>query len=142
MIVLDTNVISELARGSSSAEPVVQDWFARLDPNVTYVASVTLAELWSGLATMPEGRRQRALADAVDRILAEVFGDRVLSFDASAARQYAAIVAYRKKGGLGVKPMDLQIAAVARSRGTAVATRNIRDFERCGIMVLDPWSGS
>lgn len=141
MILLDTNVVSELLKGSD-ADPAVSEWFSRLEPKSIYLTTITLAELWSGLAIMPEGRRQRDLSAAVARVLAEVFtADRILDFDAKAAPLYAVAYAARVRQGLGVrgKAMDLQIAAIALSRGFVVATRDLEDFSGCGVPLIDPW---
>ena len=141
MILLDTNVVSELLKGSDT-NPAVWQWFSRLIPTAGYLTTITLAELLSGLAIMPEGRRQSELSAAVARVLADVFTtDRILDFDAKAAPLYAVAYAARVRQGLGVKgkAMDLQIAAIALSRGFAVATRDLEDFKGCGVPLINPW---
>lgn len=141
MIILDTNVVSEILKGSD-AHPPVLEWFSRLAPATVYLTTITLAELWSGLAVMSEGRRQNDLYSAVARIVSEVFTPhRILEFDAEAAKAYATAYAARVRQGLGVKgkAMDLQIAAIALSHGMVVATRDVEDFAGCGVPLLNPW---
>lgn len=139
MILLDTNVVSELLRGTP--EPKVETWLAARDGAQVYLSAVTEAELRLGVAVMPAGRRRTALAAMVDGILQEDFRGRILPFDSPAAAAYAAIVADRRVAGRPISQFDCQIAATARAHGAAVATRNVRDFEGCGIDVIDPWQG-
>ena len=133
MIVIDTNVVSELMR----AEPngAVLDWFGRQDAGELHISAVTEAELRRGVAILPGGRRRDALADAVDAMVAEDFAGRVLVFDGPAA----AVFAERSAAGHPIDFPDCQIAATARVRGAAVATRNVGDFEGCGVVVVNPW---
>ena len=137
MILLDTNVISELLR--PSPEPSVEAWLgAQNGPNVS-LSAVSEAELRLGVALLLAGGRRDALAGAIDTILVEDFRDRILPFDSAAARAYATIVAERRSTGRPISQFDAQIAAIARTHGAAVATRNVRDFEACGIDLIDPW---
>ena len=138
MIVLDTNVVSELVR--ITPESVVLDWVARQAPQDVFLSAVTEAELRYGVAIMPMGRRRDSLALTLARILDEDFAGRVLSFDSFAARAYATIAADRRAAGRPIEPADCQIAAIARSLGASVATRDARGFEGCGIDVIDPWA--
>jgi predicted nucleic acid-binding protein len=137
MIVLDTNVISELLRPAPARQ--VEDWLAAQDGASVYFTAVGEAELRHGLAILPTGRRRDDLSRAVEAILAEDFRDRILSFDRAAARAYAAIAAERRAAGRPISQFDCQIAAIARANGAAVATRNTRDFSGCGVVVIDPW---
>lgn len=137
MIVLDTNVVSELMRAAPA--PVVLDWFANQEASGLYLAAIVEAELRFGVLLLPDGRRKRGLSDALEAMLAEDFRDRVLPFDSAAARAYARIASDLQRGGRPVKEADCQIAAIAASRGSAVATRNVKDFLGTGIDVLDPW---
>ena len=140
MVVIDTNIVSELMRAAPSAE--VLAWMDDRPPRELFVTAVTEAEVRTGIALLPEGRRRRGLAEACERAFGNLFAGRVLPFDSDAARAYAEIAAARRVLGRPVSQADGQIAAIARSRGMAVATRNIRDFEDMGIEVFDPWDSA
>ena len=137
MVVIDTNIVSELMRAEPSAE--VLAWTDDRPPRELFVTAVTEAEIRTGIALLPEGKRRRGLARACERAFDSLFAGRVLPFDRDAARANAEIVAARRAIGRPVAQVDGQIAAIARSRGMAVATRNIRDFEHMGIDVFNPW---
>lgn len=138
MIVLDTNVVSELLR--ASPEPKVEAWLAARDGAEIFLTTVSEAELRLGVAIMPSGHRRDMLMKAVDGILVEDFRARILPFDSPAAIAYAGIVADRRAAGRPISQFDAQIAATAQVHGAVLATRNVRDFEGCGIDVIDPWS--
>ncbi len=140
MFLLDTNVVSELLR--PSPEPAVETWVEDRRATDLYFSAIGEAELRYGIAILPAGRRQAALASAIEAILREDFVDRILPFDSDAAREYADIAAARRSAGRIVPPADCQIAAIARSRGMAVATRNVRDFEGIEVEVVDPWTAA
>ena len=140
MFLLDTNIVSELLR--PSPDPAVETWIGDRRATDLYFSAIGEAELRYGVAVLPAGRRRAALASAIEAILREDFTDRVLPFDREAARDYADIAAMRRAASLTVPPTDCQIAAIARSRGMAVATRNVRDFENIGIEVIDPWTAA
>ena len=138
MFVLDTNVVSEMMKECPDA-----DVLAWLDSQITetlFITAVTEAEIRTGIAILPDGQRRRLLNDAAERAFGVYFTDRILSFDSAAAQFYALIAADRKAAGRPISQADCQIAAIARSRGSAVATRNVDDFAGCGIEVLNPWS--
>jgi len=137
MIVLDTNVLSELLRPLPDARLVA--WLAAQDGATVYFTTVGEAELRYGLALLPEGKRRTALAQAVQEILVEDFRDRILVFDSAAANAYAQIAASRRASGRPMGQLDCQIAAIARIQGAALATRNTADFQACGIELIDPW---
>jgi hypothetical protein len=137
MIILDTNVVSELLRPEPAAQ--VEAWLAAQDGAMVFFTSVGDAELRYGLAILPPGRRHSALSKAIEAILEEDFRDRILSFDRAAALAYAAIASGRRAAGRPISQFDCQIAAIARASEAAVATRNTGDFEGCGITVIDPW---
>ena len=139
MFVLDTNVVSELLRPSPDAG--VETWVGALEATDLYFSAIGEAELRYGVAILPAGRRQTALASAIDAILREDFGNRILPFDSHAAREYADIAAARRSAGRTIAPADCQIAAIARSREMTVVTRDFRDFEGVDIGVVDPWTG-
>ena len=140
MVLLDTNVVSELMRCAPSAEVLV--WVDALPPRELFVTSVTEAEVRTGIAILPDGARRRGLADAAERTLGGLFAGRVLPFDSSAARTYADIAAASRAAGRPISQSDCQIAAIARSRGLALATRNVRDFSETGVEVIDPWASA
>lgn len=138
MIVVDTNVVSELMR--PAPEPVVLDWFDAHDPAELFLSAVSEAELRTGAAILPRGRRRDRLVEAIDAMIREDFAGRVLPFDSAAARVYAEIAAGRRAAGRPISEADCQIAAIARLRSASLATRNILDFASCGVDLIDPWS--
>lgn len=137
MIILDTNVISEVMR-AAPAQPVL-DWFDRQVASSLYLTTIVEAELRFGVLLLPEGKRKDHLARALDEMLEEDFADRILPFDRAAAQAYAVIAASRRRKGRAVKEADYQIGAIAASRGAALATRNVKDFIGTGFEVLNPW---
>ncbi len=137
MIVLDTNVVSELLRPAPAAQ--VEAWLSALDGAGVYFTAVGEAELRHGVAILPAGKRRTALTKTIEGILEEDFRDRILPFDRAAASAYAAIAAKRRAAGRPISQFDCQIAAIARAHEAAVATRNTGDYEGCGIEVIDPW---
>ena len=138
MVVLDTNVVSEVMRASPSREVV--EWLDHQHTRDLFMTSVTEAEIRAGLAVLPEGARRRGLVAAAERAFGNLFAGRVLSFDSSAARAYGEIFAARQAIGRPLSLADGQIAAIARSRGMAVVTRNVGDFEGAGVELVDPWA--
>lgn len=136
MIILDTNVVSELMRPDPA--PQVAAWVRGRDRLELRTTSVTLAEVKYGIARLPDGRRKQALASAATEIFA-AFGDQVLPVDTAAADQYAAIASARERADKPIQGFDALIAAVCRSRGAALATRNLPDFDGTGIEVVNPW---
>lgn len=139
MIVLDTNVLSELMRPAPS-EAVLR-WVAVQPATSLFTTTITQAEILFGLALLPEGRRQSALLVAAEHMFAEDFTGRVLPFDAAAALAFAPIAAGRRRNGQPTGAFDAQIAAIAMSRGAAMATRNVADFLNCGLPIINPWEG-
>ena len=137
-VLLDTNVVSELMR--KVPDPVVAVWAAGHRLEDLFFSAVGEAELRYGAAILPAGQRRETLLSDIERMMDEAFGSRVLPFDSGAARAYAEIAAMRRSAGRPVGPSDCQIAAIARSRHMAVATRNVRDFEDVDIEVVDPWA--
>ena len=138
MYVIDTNVASELMRPSPA--PAVAAWIAARDAEELYLTAVSEAELLYGVAIVPAGRRRNELEAAMLRWLDTGFAERILPFDSAAARDYADIAASRRSAGRPIAPADCQIAAIARSRGMAVATRNVRDFGDIDVEIVDPWT--
>ena len=137
MILLDTNILSELMR--PAPEAAVERWLAGQPPASVFISAITEAELRYGLALMPVGRRRSTIAAEIEGMLGEDFRGRILPFDIPAAVAFAEIAADRRQAGRPISQADAQIAAIARSRGAALATRNVADFEGCGIEVVNPW---
>jgi predicted nucleic acid-binding protein len=137
MIILDTNVLSELLRPDPAKE--VERWLAAQDGTKIHFTTVGEAELRHGVAILPAGKRRNALSTAIEGLLEEDFRDRILSFDRPAARAYATIAAERRAAGRPISQFDCQIAAIARAHEATVATRNTSDYESCGIELIDPW---
>jgi predicted nucleic acid-binding protein len=137
VIVLDTNVLSELMKPIPASE--VLRWMASQPASKLFLTSVTQAEILYGIELLAKGRRRMALESAIKAILEEDFAGRILPFDGDAAFVFPQIVAARRDLGSPITQWDAQIAAIARSRGAALATRNTSDFEHCGISVLNPW---
>lgn len=135
MIVLDTNVISEV--GSVRPNPRILEWVDFRAAAVT-ITALTIAELRYGIVRLPAGRRR----DRLERSMGELLGrcsHRIESFDASAAAHYGSILAERERAGRPIGMIDAQIAAICRSLGATLATRSTKDFADTGIDVVDPW---
>jgi predicted nucleic acid-binding protein len=137
MFLLDTNVLSAMM--SAAPAPAVAAWISGHSIDVLFTASVCQAEILSGLAIMPEGRRRADLEAAARAMFLDDFAGRVLPFDMAAAVAYAEIFALRRKAGQPAATIDLMIAAIARSSGNCVVTRNVADFDGCGVAVVNPW---
>ena len=138
MIVLDTNVVSELMR--DSPQQTVPAWFGARPASSLFVTTVTEAEILAGIALLPYGRRRRGLSEAAARVFNTLLAGRILVFDSDAANIYAEIFAQRYAAGRPISQADCQIAAIARSREAAIATRNVTDFEGVGVELIDPWA--
>ncbi len=136
-LLLDTNVLSELLRPAPDA--AVLAWFAEQRDDALWVSSVTQAEMLLGLRLLPPGQRRTALDAQLQSMFSEDFAGRLLSFDSPAAMAYAEIMAARRAAGRPISQFDAQIAAIAVSRNAAVVTRNVADFEGCGVEVVNPW---
>ncbi|ATX65502.1 type II toxin-antitoxin system VapC family toxin [Roseinatronobacter bogoriensis] len=138
MIIIDTNVISELLR--PIPEAAVEAWLGEQDGLSIYLTAISEAELRYGVAIMTSGKRRDGLGVAIDRILRDDMAGRILPFDSAAARAYADIAASRRSAGKPISQADCQIAAIARAHTAPVATRNTPDFEGCGIELINPWT--
>jgi predicted nucleic acid-binding protein len=136
VIVLDTNVTSELMRPSPSS--MVTAWVRSRTPTELFTTSITLAEILYGIERLPGGRRREVLRSTATEVFT-TFADHVLPFDASAAVEYARIVGDRDRAGAPIDGFDAQIAAISRVHGAALATRNIKDFRDLGLQLIDPW---
>jgi predicted nucleic acid-binding protein len=140
MIVLDTNVLSELMKPAPDAR--VLRWFDGQPGLGLFITSITQAEILFGLELLPDGKRRAALAKAADDLFAQDFAGRILPFDSAAAAAYARIVGRCRAAGRPISHFDAQIASIAHSRGASLATRIVPDFESCGLILLNPWVGS
>lgn len=139
MIVLDTNVISELMK--ESPDKNVVDWISDFDAEQIYTTSITIAELHYGIEALPQGKRKLALRSALSG-LSGLFDKRVLSFDAKSALHYADITIRRKRQGRPISVLDSEIAAICSHHQITLATRNTVDFEALEIDVVNPWKKS
>ncbi|MBO0825273.1 MAG: type II toxin-antitoxin system VapC family toxin [Actinobacteria bacterium] len=137
MIVLDTNVISELTRQAPAADVI--SWLDSLTAAEVATTAITAAELLYGVARMPAGYRKTELATAVNGLLSDDFEGRVLPFDEPAAQRYADIVTRRERVGRPINTADARIAAICRTIEATLATRNTNDFEEAGIELINPW---
>ena len=136
MIVLDTNVVSEAMK--PEPHPAVRAWLNEQAGETLYMSSVTLAELLFGIAALPAGKRKDRLAQTLDGLLG-LFRDRVLPFDADAARRYATLAVTAKADGRGFPTPDGYIAAIAVSRGFLVASRDTAPYEAADVTIINPW---
>jgi hypothetical protein len=137
VIILDTNVLSEVFKPIPSGRVI--NWLAAQDQAKTFTTVITRAEILSGIAALPEGKRKRHLESAVRRMFLQEFGGRILSFDEPASDEFAAIVSARNRMGRPISQFDAMISAIARVHGAALATRNGGDFAHCDIRVENPW---
>lgn len=137
MIVLDTNVISEMMR--PKPDHAVMAWLGEQPMAGVFTTTLTQAEIFYGLALLPDGRRRDELIAAARPIFDVDLAGRVLRFDRDAADAYPAIAAGRRHSGHPISQIDAQIAAIVRSRGARLATRNTADFADCSITVVNPW---
>jgi predicted nucleic acid-binding protein len=136
VIILDTNVVSELMRPARS-EAVLR-WLAEQPRAALHITALTCAEILVGLSAMSPGRRRRDLAMVAEGLFIEDFGGRILSFDFPAAEAFARIVAARSAAGRPIGTVDAMIAAVAQGNGATIATRDA-GFAGCGVPLINPW---
>jgi len=137
VILLDTNVISEIMKPAPDDRVVA--WLNNLDSGVLYVSSVTIGEIEYGLRIMPDGKKRDRLRDRFAGFMAQAFATRILSYDETVARAYGDIMGLRRETGRPMTAPDGQIAAIARTGGYTLATRNIKDFHGCGIELINPF---
>lgn len=137
MIVLDTNVLSELMRNEPDAQ--VLAWLDDQYAVEFHTTSITVAELFYGIARLPAGRKKSDLREAANALLEGPLAGRVLPFDEAAARHYAVIVCERSALGRPIESADAQIAAVCSGHDAILVTRNVKDFEGVGLTIVDPW---
>ena len=137
MIILDTNVVSEAMKPEPN--PAVRAWLNDQVAETLYLSSVSLAELLFSIAALPAGKRKDMLAQTLDGLMG-LFRDRVLPFDADAARHYAELAVTARSGGRGFPTPDGHIAAIAASRGFIVASRDTAPHEAARVAVINPWN--
>lgn len=140
MILLDTNVVSEPLRPRPDARAL--DWLDAQAAETLYLSAVSLSELLLGIENLPTGKRRAALAAALGRQIAMLFGDRILSFDIAAAEAYPKVVTQARRRGHAISVADGQIAGIAAAHGFAVASRDERPFLAAGLPVINPWNAA
>ena len=138
MILLDTNVISEMMKKSPSA--TVVRWIDKQEVTHLFVSAITIAEISYGLNAMPKGKRRSLIENAFDRAIQESFKHRILPFDESSAHYYGRLMGRRKELGRPLSILDGQIAAIALAHGASVATRNTPDFMHCNLDLINPFA--
>ena len=137
MILIDTNIVSAIM--APSPKVTVLDWLNSQDTMTLYLSTITIAEIGFGLNIMPDGKRKKLLAERFEGFIARGFNQRILSFDEPAAHKYAEIMGHRRAIGRPLNVPDGQIASIARVNNFSIATRNIRDFEECGLNLINPF---
>ncbi len=137
MVILDTNVVSELMRPESS--PAVLKWLSQQHAQELYSTTITLAEILYGIELLPEGKRRGELLAGAERMFTNVLTDHIFTFEDQAARAFAPIASARRKSGKPIAELDAQIAAIASVHGAALATHNVSDFEGCRVRLINPW---
>lgn len=137
MIVIDTNVLSELLKREPDQN--VKSWMSRQPMTSVFTTTVTQAEILYGVTLLPDGKRKNKMMEAVQTLFSKRFMGRILPFDIEAAVDYAEIASLRRASGILISQFDAQIAAITRTRGASLVTRNSDDFRDCGIEVINPW---
>jgi toxin FitB len=137
VILLDTNVVSELMRETPDSR--VASWIAAQKAPQLCLTAIAIAEIQRGLARLPRGKRRQPLEENFAAFIQAAFRGRVFAFDETAAYAYGQIAEQRERAGLNADAVDLMIAAIAKVQNAAIATRNVRDFEGCGIRIINPW---
>lgn len=137
MIILDTNVIAELMREEPDAHVAV--WTQGMEIKHLALTAIAIAEILRGIERLPKGKRRQRLEQSFKEFIQKGFRGRILPFDEEAAYWYGGLATGREKAGLSVDPVDLMIAAIAKNLQASIATRNTKDFEGCGITLINPW---
>ena len=140
MLILDTNVISETMLPVPSPR-VVAWWSQQGKSEELHITTLTVTEILFGIELLQQGKRRTTLLAGAETMFGRVFAGRILPFDEEAARAFPQVAASRRDQGRPIAEFDAQIAAIARSRGAALATRNTADFEGCGVRLVNPWLG-
>jgi len=139
MIVLDTNVVSELMRSSPDAR--VLHWFSGQSADDLHITAITMSEILYGIELISTARRRETVRAAAEKMFEAVFADRILTFEDRAARAFSQIASSRRRQGKPMADFDAQIAAIARVHGATLATKNPYVFEGCGVRLINPWEG-
>lgn len=139
MTILDTNVVSEIMRPVPA--PAVLRWISDQISEELHLTAITVAEVLYGIELLPPGKRQEILRAGAEQLFRVIFTDRILTFDATAAREFSLIASSRRKQGRPMSEFDAQIAAIARAKNAVIATRDTGDFEGCGVRMVNPWEG-
>ena len=137
MIILDTNILSELMR--PRPEPRVVEWADGLRRGDLGITSISVAEVLYGIGSLPKGRRRGRLFEAAKQVFDEYFNGRIFAFDHFAAVEYADLVCRRDRAGTPISMADAQIAAICRRFSAGFATRNIKNFDDIGLILINPW---
>ena len=139
MIILDTNVVSELMR--PTPERMVLRWFGNQAAEDLHVTAVTVAEILYGIELISAARRREVVRAGAEKMFEEVFADRILAVEDRAARAFSQIASSRRRQAKPMSGVDAQLAAIVRVHGATLATRNPYVFEGCGVRVVNPWEG-
>ncbi len=137
MIIIDTNIISEMMKTSPNLKVI--SWIDKQDATLLYITTITIAEIAYGINVLPEGNRRRSLEDSFYKALEAAFKHRILSFDEAAAHLYGKVMGQRKLRGRPLSMPDGQIAAIALMNNFSIATRNIKDFVGCEVNLINPF---
>jgi predicted nucleic acid-binding protein len=137
MILLDTNIVSALM--APSPPPEVLNWLVAQQSTDLFLSTISIAEIGYGLALLPESKRRRDLQERFEKFVAQAFEQRILAFDKQAAHLYGDLMGHRKQVGRPLSSRDGQIASIARAHTQAIATRNVGDFEECGVALINPF---
>lgn len=140
MFILDTNVVAELMK--EAPMPSVATWMNNQHSSTLFLTTITLGEIRYGIRILPQGRRRQYLESGFEKVVAEGFAGRILTFDEESAHQYGEVMGLRKEAGRPLSILDGQIASIARAKGFGVATRNVRDFLECGVEIVNPFEPS
>jgi len=138
MIILDTNIISELMK--SAPDPSVLAWIGKQKPTNLAITAIGIAEIQRGILLLPKGKRRNNLDADFKSFIEKAFIGRILPFDEDAAYLYGQISSERMQSGFNVDAVDLMIAAIVKNYGALIATRNVKDFKDCGIDIINPWT--
>jgi predicted nucleic acid-binding protein len=138
MIVLDTNVLSELMR--ANPDEMVLAWLDSQNSQDLYTTAITVAELSYGVARLAHGKRKTALRGAIESMLEGELAGKILPFNTHSARGYAMLVAECEARSRAISSADAQIAAICHVHDAVLATRNGKDFEATGVAIIDPWT--
>jgi len=137
MIILDTNVISELMK--VEPEPNVLKWVNAQKATNLAITTIAIAEIQRGIKRLPKGKKGKVLQNNFLEFIKKAFIGRILPFDEQAAYLYGEVVSEREKAGFNTDAIDLMIAAIVKNHGATISTRNVKDFKDCGIKVINPW---